>query len=289
MPPEVLTQPSAPAAPVAPSAPAPVAAPAPSPAPTSSPSSGGDFDLSAIPEQVRPAVEPVFRQHVEKYQKEISQIKEGTKAFQEKAMALDKLLQEPWFQKAWFDRQGNPVQEQRPQAPQGPVVTPEEWQAAYDKALAGDMTAMNQLTEKQLDSLVQQKYEPVMKQMATKQREIELSMEMTDLFNNHPDARDLDKAGLLEPALHLYTDKQGKPMEVAYQEAKKVYDYILNKSKQELTAQAQEKKASVTETPASANTETGVVYVDTPQQALRQQLIATGKGLKVTYRVRPKK
>lgn len=203
-------------------------------------------------------------------------------------MALDKLLAEPWFQKAWFDRSAPPPQA-APAQPQNTGVSPEEWQTAYDKALGGDMGAMNSLTERQLESLVQQKYEPVMKQMATKQREIELSMEMTDLFNSHPDAKELDKAGLLEPALHLYTDKHGKPMEVAYQEAKKVHDYLLNKAKQELTAQAQEKKASVTETPATTTAEANVVFVDTPQQALRQQLMATMKGLKVTYKVRPKK
>lgn len=266
-------------------------APAETTAPAAAPAAGGsDFDLSGIPEQVRPTVEPVFKQFTEKHQKELTQYKESMKPHQDKAEALDKLLQEPWFQKAWYDSRSpqQPAAQTPPEA-RPPIVSPEEWQTAYDKALSGDMGAMNSLTEKQLDSLVQQKYAPVMQQIAQKQREIDLNMEMTDLFQKHPDAKELDKAGLLEPAMHLYVDKQKRSMEYAYQQAAKMKDYFTNKAKQELTAQAQEKKTAATETPASTTGDASIVFVDSPREALRQQLMAAAKGLKVQYRVRPKK
>lgn len=288
--------PAAPAAPAAP-APAPVA-PAPAPAapaaPSASagpaPSGGSDYDLSSIPEQFRPHVEPVIKKATEKYQSELSKQQEAVKAFQDKSMALDRLLADQDFQR-WYMDKTNPQarQPQQPAQPEQPVVSPEEWQSAYDKALAGDMAAMNDLTERQLDSLVQKKYAPEMQRMALKQRQIDLSMEMNELFNSHPDAKDLDKAGLLEPALHLYTDKNKKPMEHAYQEARKAYDFIYNKAKADLTAEAQGKRGAITETPSTTTNDATTVYVDTPQQALRQQLLAAHQGLKVTYRVRPKK
>lgn len=272
-------------------APSPVPAPpapgpaAPVPAPSAPPA---DFDLSALPEQIRPHVEPIFKQTVERYKGEISKREEAAKAFQEKAGALDRLLSDSDFQRWWIDRQNpKPTSAQEP-APVVEGIGPEEFQAAYEKAMNGDTADMNRLTEKQLDLLVQKKYAPVISQLDQRQREMNLSMEMSNLFQAHPDAKELDKMGLLEPALHLFTDKQKRPMAYAYEQAKKAYETIYSRARSELIAESQGKKQSVTEPPASHSGGAEVVMVDTPQQALKQQLTAQLRGSNAIYRVRPR-
>lgn len=255
---------------------------APAPAPASSDS------WETLPEEVRRSAEPYVKPLKEKisaYEKEI----ESAKGSQEKAVALDRLVQDKDFQKYWQKRMQGPSGEQ--DAPTGQTLpyTPEEYQSAYDKSLQGDPSAMTSLQERVVESVLSKKVAPALGQLQSKAREIELSFELNELLNRHPDARDLDKYGFLEPALHYYTDKQGRPMEFAYSKAKEAYDKAIGDYKVRESREIQDKKAGVTERPGIVTADQGVQYLDSPEAVLRAQVIANMKGEKVQYRLRPKK
>lgn len=263
-------------------APAPITSPEPgqgaSPAPVQDP---GSFD--SLEPEIRQRIEPMFKPLQEKiatYEKQI----ESAKSSQDKAAALDRLVQDADFQKYWTQRNSRPVA-QDPKS----SFTPEEYQVAYDKSMQGDFSGLAALQEKQVKAILDRDVAPAMNNLNQKAREIELGVELGNLLQNHPDARDLDKYGFLEPALHYYTDKLGKPMEFAYSRAKEAYDKAIGDYKAKEAKSIQDKRGSVTETPGITTTDQGVVYLDTSEQVLRAQINAAVKGEKVQYRVRPRK
>lgn len=240
--------------------------------------------LSSLAPDVRQTVEPLFKPLNEKisaYEKQIEESKSAT----EKASALDRLVQDADFQKYWTSRNSRPDPTARPPASTQPY-TPEEYASAYDKALGGDPSGLAALNEKQVQSILSRDIAPAMNHLNQKAREIELGVELGNLLQNHPDARVLDQQGLLEPYLHYYTDKQGKPMEFAYQQAKKAHDAIMGSLKAQAAKDIQEKRTGITETPGTMTADQGIVYLDTAEQVLRAQINAAVKGEKVQYRVK---
>lgn len=256
-----------------PSVPEPVAPTAPSDA------------FSALTPEARQTVEPFLKPLHEKianYEKEI----ESSKSSKEKAVALDRLVQDADFQKYWAARNSRPAaQEPKQDLP----FTPEEYQSAYDKSMQGDFSALASLQEKQVKAILARDVAPAMNNLNQKAREIELGVELGNLLQAHPDARDLDKFGFLEPALHYYTDKLGKPMEFAYSRAKEAYDKAIGDFKVKQSKEIQDKRGSITETPGTMTADQGVVYLDTSEQVLRAQINAAVKGDKVQYRVKPRR
>lgn len=235
--------------------------------------------------ETRGRVEPIFKPLQEKistYEKQL----EAAKSSQDKAAALDRLVQDPDFQKYWTGRNAKPAPVEQPT---GLPYTPEEYQAAYDKAMQGDPSALAALNEKQTKSIIDRDITPSMNKLNQKAREIELGVELGTLLQTHPDARDLDKYGFLEPALHYYTDKLGKPMEFAYNKAKEAYDRAIGDYKVKEAKSIQDKRGSVTETPGIQAPDGGIVYLDTAEQVLRAQVNAAVKGEKVQYRVKPRR
>lgn len=301
--------PIAPAAPASAPPTAPEPGPAPSPSPEPSPAAAeerfvdiDEADLASLPPEVRKGVvDPLLTKFNSKAKEKFLKEREGLKGFQQKADVFDKLVQQPWFQQAYYQLQ-NPQKPQavQPQAPQPvPGIQPQEWNHAYERAAEGDMTALNTLQEKQLDLLVKQKYAPIIEQVQTQQKELAMTMELNDMFSNHEDAKELDSIrvnpadprspSLLEMALHFVSDKGGRPFEEAYQAAKRMADQLRTQAKSAAIGIVQDKRASVTEAPARTQvTDEGIVYVDTPQEALRSQITATLKNQNVTYRVRPR-
>lgn len=241
----------------------------------------------ALPEDVRKTAEPYVKPLKEKlsaYEKEI----EAAKSSQEKAVALDRLVQNKEFQE-WWNTRGKTKTEPQPQQQNKMPYTPEEYQRAYDKAALGDYSDLDALQKKQIESVLSEKVTPALGQLQSKAREIELSFELNSLLERHPDAKDLDKYGFLEPALHYYTDKLGKPMEEAYKQAKAAYDKAIGDYKAKEQKEIQEKKAGVTERPGVVTADQGVQYLDSPEAVLQAQIISNMKGDRVQYRVRPRK
>lgn len=288
MPPETSTVPTETPAP---------AAPEQVQAPVSADAGGDSFQVdesvfSKLPPEARQVVDPVLKGFREKASQALQKERDNFKPHVEKATAWDKLVADKEFQRWWIERT-NPrssqhAQTQAPTAPQQPPVSNEEWAVAVEKANAGDTTALTALQEKIMDAHVKAKYAPVIDQLTLKQREMELSMELNELFTSHTDAKDMDKAGVLEPFLHYYTDKLGKPMEIAYQEAKKAWEQISSSAKKAALGMVQEKKAAVTETPSTTTQDESVIYVNDAREMLRSQLQANMRGQKVTYMVRPR-
>lgn len=237
--------------------------------------------------EIRTRVEPIFKPMQEKmanYEKEI----ESAKSSKEKAIALDRLVADPDFQQYWTKRNSTPVKTEPAKGPEM-AFTPEEYQAAQDKFLSGDPSAMMALQEKQTKAILARDVTPAMDTLNRKAKEIELGVELGNLLGAHPDAKDLDKYGFLEPALHYYTDKLGKPMEFAYTKAKEAYDRAIGDYKLKQTKEIESKRGSITETPGTMTADQGVVYLDTAEQVLRAQINAAVKGEKVQYRVKPRK
>lgn len=304
MPLETIAPPQAQAPTPAP-APEPITAPSPEPAAPAAPPEEKFIEvdeavLATLPPEVRQSiVDPLLTKAQAQVRDRITKEREESKPFRQKADALEKLIQNPAFQK-WYYEQQNPA----PKAPPAPgevkpAVSAEEWAHAYDKAAQGDMTAINALQEKQLDLLVKQKYAPIIEHVQTKTRELEMTMELNDLFSNHADAKELDSIrvdpanpkspSLLELALHYVSDKGGRSFEDAYQAAKTMADQLKAQAKNAALGLVQEKKNSITEPPARTTTVTEqVVEVATPQEALRNQIMASLRGSNVTYRVRPR-
>lgn len=294
------------------------AAPAPEPAAPAAPEAApaapaeerfldlDEAELASLPPEIRKGVvDPLLTKLNGKAKEKILKERESFKAHQQKADVFDQLVKQPWFQQAYYQVQNPqrqvPQQPQpgQPQVPQVPGISAQEWNQAYEKAAEGDMTALNALQEKQLDTLVKQKYAPIIEHVQTKTRELEMTMELNDLFSNHEDAKELDSIrvnpadprspSLLEMALHFVSDKGGRPFEEAYQAARTMADQLKTQAKSVALGIVQDKKASVTEAPARTQvTDEGVVYVDTPQEALRAQIAASLKNQNVTYRVRPR-
>lgn len=239
-----------------------------------------------LPEDVRIKAEPYVKPLKEKlatYEKEL----ESAKSSQEKATALDRLVQEKDFQE-WFYSRGKPKVDVKPKENQIPY-TDEEYQLAYDKQQMGDPSMMRNLQKRVVDLEISEKITPHLDQLNSKAREIELQFELNGMMTRHPDAKDLDKFGFLEPALHYWTDKLKQPMEVAYQKAKEAYDRAIGDYKAKEAKEIQDKKGGVTERPGVVTADQGIQYLDSPEAVLQAQIRANMRGDKVQYRVRPRK
>lgn len=298
MPPETVAPPET-AAPAP--APAPETASAPAPEPQTPAEEKfyevDESSLASLPPEVRKSVvDPLLTKVNTQFKERITKERESASQLKPKAEALEKLVNDPKFQKWYYEQQNPPPPPQAPGQPK-PAIDPAEWGVAYERAAQGDMTALNALQEKQLDLLVKQKYAPIIEHVQTKTKELEMTMELNDLFSNHEDAKELDSIrvdpanpkspSLLEMALHYVSDKGGRSFEDAYQAAKKMADQLKAQAKQAALGLVQDKKNSVTEVPARTTTQDEqVVEVATPQEALRNQIMASLRGSNVTYRVR---
>lgn len=228
---------------------------------------------SFSPEQ-RAALNPVFDEWKTRAKGEIEKTgksyEEKYRPTQEKAQALDALVKDQRFVQWWHGLQQaagqqNPQNQGMIQATQPQdIASAEEWQSAIAEAYAGDPTKMKQIQARMFSVMAT----PVIQQLRDGQAELKTTMEMKNLFESHPDAKNLDKIGynandldspsLLETALNL-ADQKGRSLEWGYQLAKKWADGMSLQAKQEAMGMVQAKKDSVTSGPSTARTSTTAV------------------------------
>ena len=246
--------------------------------------------VSLTPEQ-RAALDPVmtkWKESAKSYaQKEReSEGKKYTEQVKESA-ALRKLTADPRFIK-WYNETNAP--QQSASTPKS-VASAEEWANAYQSLSAGDPAPLEALQTKLVMSVGGPQIQATQQQMNMLRAE----NEMTKLFANHPDAKDLDGIGreedpaspsLLELCLSVVRDRNGGTMEQAYAMAKKVSLSMENKGKRAAMGLVQGKKDSVTEKSASSAKDGGVVYVDTMEEALTKNIEAAMDKTGIKYQVK---
>jgi multidrug efflux pump subunit AcrB len=249
---------------------------------------------SLSPEQ-RAAMEPVITEWKSKAKSEIEKTNKTWeskyKPTEEKARALDELVKDQRFV-AWWQ------QMQQVAAPQGQpnrggavqpkdIATADEWQQAIAEAYAGNGMKMQEIQTR----LVQAMAGPYVQDLRNGQEELKTTLEMNDLFKNHPDAIELDKVGrntadpddksmsLLEMALE-WADNNGKRIEDGYQLAKKWADAMRVGAKQEAMGMVQEKKESVTSGKSTTNAGQGVVEVEDTDELMSKRMEYSLRGEK---------
>lgn len=251
--------------------------------------------LATLSPESRTAVEPLIQGWKKSALEAIEKERGSFKSVSEKAQALDKLIQDQRFVE-WYNQQYNGVKPKDATPPATPeprkaIITPQEWNLALQKAANGDPSEYEALNRKIAESAVK----PTLDNFEKKQKEIQMSIEMDNMFRNHPDARELDSIrigeksdapSLLEMSLFYLHDLQGKPMEEAYKGAKAIEAAIMSKAKQVAMGMVADKKNSVTEGAPTSTKEENIVYADSPEMVLREQIKADMAGKKVQVRLK---
>lgn len=247
--------------------------------------------VSLSPEQ-RAALDPVLSKWKDSAKATLEKERGTYKPHLEKSKALDQLVKDPRFVKWYQDLQAATRTPLQPQgAAPNQVASAEEWANALQLMANGDPTQWQALNQKMLASWAA----PTIQGIQQKQRYLEQSMEMTKLFSDHADAKELDQVGrendptspsLLQLCLHNVVDQNGGTMEQAYQIAKTVSQSMENRGKRAAMGLVTEKKGSVTEKTHPAGKEEGVIYVDTMEEAMTQNIEAAIDGRKVKYAVK---
>lgn len=261
---------------------------------------------SLTPEQ-RAALDPVLDEWKGRAKGEIEKTgktyEEKYKPLEEKAQALDSLVKDPRFVQWWHNIQqaasqsipgsGLAVNQSKPQD----FASPQEWQQAVLDASNGDSTALQAIQQKMFAAMAT----PVVQQLRQGQEELRTTLEMRDLFERHPDAKELDAIGrntadpkdkslsLLEMALNWATDNR-KSLEEGYALAKKWSDSLRVGAKQEAMGMVQEKKQSVTSGPSTnQGSGSGVVEVENADELMQKNMEYLAAGQKPPrFVIRPK-
>lgn len=207
----------------------------------------------------------------------------------EKAQALDQLTKHPEFQKWWFAQQNaakQPPQGQPATPSAQEFATPDEWSQAVIDASNNQPQKLQAIQSKMFSAMAT----PIVQQLQQKQQLLETTMEMKNLFERHPDAKDLDLIGrdssnpndrspsLLEIGMYYAVDQQGKSVEEGYSLAKRWADALNKGAKQQALGIVQEKKDSVTAAPSSAKVNSQVVEVDSFEELTRKNMEALLSG-----------
>lgn len=271
-------------------APAQEQAPAPAPAPVDNdPFAVDEAQFASLSPEQRAALDPVMSKWRDTARQALEKEKKTYEPHMKRSQALEGLVKDPRFVK-WYQEttQGNKGQETKAPAQ---VASPEEWSAALTQMANGDPAAWQNLNQKMLSSWAQ----PTIEGIQQKQNYLEQSMEMTKLFADHADAKDLDQIGreedptspsLLELCLHVVKERNHGTMEQAYAVARQVAKSMENKGKRAAMGMVQEKKGSVTETPPKTGAADGIIYVDSMEEAMTQNIEAAMDGRKVKYAVK---
>ena len=252
--------------------------------------------LASLSPEQRAALDPVFEDWRKRANDEITKRESASaekyKPFQEKASALEKLTQyQPFVQ--WWNAQQNQAQQQNPG--QGTAIattkpadfaTSQEWQEALYEAAQGDGQKLQGIQARMMAAWAT----PFVQQMTQKTQALETKMEMDELFQRHPDARQLDDIGLdpktkegtslLEMALD-WAEKQKRPLEDGYNLAKRWADQMKVSSQKEAMGIVASKKNDVTAGPStSSNTSDTVIEVGSADELLKRSMQAEMSGQK---------
>lgn len=250
--------------------------------------------VSLSPEQ-RASVEPIIQNWKTKAQEEItrreSAVSDKYRPVQERADALDKLSKyEPFTQ--WWNSHQRAAQQQNPgqadqiaQAKPESYATPAEWSEAVLEASNGDAAKLQSIQARMMSAWAT----PFVKQMTEKTQILETQMNLKDLFETHPDAKELDQIGidpktregvsLLEQALE-WAERNRRPLEDGYQLARKWADQFKVGAQQQAMGLVQSKKTDVTAGPSTAASNVNVVTVGSVDELMKRSMEAQLSGQK---------
>ena len=241
---------------------------------------------SLSPEQ-KASIDPILNTWKQKAMEEItkreSTVSERYKPMEQKAEALEKLTKYQPFVQWWQEQQKAQMNPQgnNQQVPQ--IATPEEWQQAVYDASQGDGSRLTMLQNR----LIAQASGPLFQQLNARQQKIDTQLELRDLFETHPDAKELDRIGLdpktnegtsiLEMALD-WAERNGKTLEDGYHMAKKWSDNFTVNAKQQAMGMIQEKKGSVTEGQTTNKSGGNLIEVENQDELMRRSMEAQLNG-----------
>lgn len=271
--------------------PPPVAAPeaAPAPAPVSDPNDPFSVDEARLatfaPEQ-RAVLDEWKKKASEAIETRGKTTEEKFRNQVEKATALDQLTRHPEFQKWWVSQQKGPAGTSGSTAAPAEVATADEWSAAVIEASNGQPQKLQSLNMK----MWAQQATPIVQQLQQKQMQLEMTMQMKNLWEKYPDARELDQIGrnpsdpndrtpsLLEIAMSHAVDQKGQSIEEGYHLAKRWADSLNKSAKQAALGITQEKKDAVTAGPSTSKANSTVVEVDSFEELTRKNMEALISG-----------
>lgn len=260
--------------------------------------------LASLSLEQRASLDPIIETWRKKATDEIQsrekKASEKYKPLEEKAQALDKLTNyQPFVQ--WWSAQ----QKQAQTSVQTPgqsetiqntdpkdVATQAEWQEAIWDASNGNSTRLQTLQARMMAMWAT----PFVQEFREKQQNLETKLEMKDLFESHPDAKELDKIGidpttkegvsLLEMGLD-WAEKNQKPLEQGYMLAKRWADALRSGAKAEAMGLVSGKKQDVTAGPSTSTASGTVIEVADADELLRRSLESQLSGQKdVRYVIR---
>ena len=248
---------------------------------------------SLSPEQqasVKPILDSWKKRAEEEISKRESSVSEKYKPYEEKAQALDKLTTYGPFVQWWQAQQAEAAKRAAPgqqtaiaQTRPQDIATPEEWQQAVWDASNGDSTKMNALQQRTLSAMAT----PIVQEITQRQQVLETQLELKDLFERHPDAKELDAIGIdpktkqgisiLEMALD-WAEKNRKPLESGYEMARRWADSFKVGAQQQAMGMVQEKKKEITSGPSTNQGGQNVIEVADHDELLKRSMEATLSG-----------
>lgn len=271
-----------PVSPPVPDAPAPVQA---------DPFSFDEEKFASLSPEQRASLDPVLSEWKTRASEEISKrekaMSEKYKPDVEKSTALMQLVGRPEFQQWWQGMQRQAMQGQSTQtqtaiaqSKPSDFASADEWsQAVWNLQSNNDPTMFNQIQQRMFTAMAS----PVVQQLRQGQEELKTTLEMKDLFERHPDARDLDKVGrdlndvndksmsLLEMALN-WSSENNKSLEDGYQLARKWSESLKVGAQQQAMGMVQEKKSSITSGPGTNKSGPQIVEVGDSEELMQKSM-----------------
>jgi len=243
-----------------------------------------DSVLGKLPPEHKTLIEPAISSYRQKVKEELEKRESEIgkyKAYGDKATALDKLTQYQPFVQWWNEQQKAQSQQAAPQS----QASQQEWQEAIYEASQGDGSKMQALQARLISSMAA----PVISELQKKQQTLDTKIEMRNLFETHPDAKELDQIGLdpktkegislLEMGLE-WAEKNNKSLEDGYNLARKWADSMSVTAQQKAMGMIAEKKQGVVSGPSTSSANTSVTEVDSIDDLIKKSMDAELSGNK---------
>ncbi len=252
--------------------------------------------VSLTPEQ-RAGLDPIIDAWKKRANDEItkreSAVSEKYKPLEDKAKALEKLTSYQPFVQWWTSQQKDALQQAQTGGQQAAiagtkpndVATPQEWQEALWEASQGDSGKLQSLQSRMMNAWAT----PVIQNIHERQKYVETQIEMKDLFERHPDAKELDEIGLdpktkegislLESGLD-WAERNGRSLEDGYAQAKKWADEFTVRAQRSAMGMVNAKKQDVTAGNSTQKNNMSVVEVADADELLKRSLDAQLSGNK---------
>ena len=207
-----------------------------------------------------------------------------------KAEAYDQILSSDEFKEYQDYKQRGPRPVNQP--PREDDADPNEivLQKELDDALiAGDTARIFQVNKKLVNQQLAKKeqfYAAQLAQFDKAQKSTRDGILLEEFGKLHPDFWEFHETGIAVPILRDF-ERQGRTLEEAYQEMKRIAGYFGSKTVAKQQAVIQEKKNAVTESPRITQ-ETEIVYVGSENEARKKNLTLAMQGSQKVARVKPR-